>query len=113
MRTIEQNATDLFEFANNLRSIGLHENTIAETIRLCGDSIPVWGQQLPGHYDWLDGTRSCHTASPGMYRVMSVNGNVVTIKKDGENCFPFVTGSSYIRTVLSANLECFERGYQP
>lgn len=111
--TLEQATHQLVTFRDQLARLGFDDETIAEAIQLGGDSIPVFGQQLTGHYRRADGLRECHFAVPGWYRIEAIDGNTVRLRKDMPNADPFFCGASHIRFVLGANLEYVAKGLQP
>lgn len=100
-------ATRMIEFRNNLTAIGFSDETIAEAIRLGEDTIPVYSCQLSGCYIRPDGTRYAHYATPGMYRIVGVEGESVTIRKI-DLADPFVFCAKDLLAVLEPNLKCLE-----
>ncbi len=109
---ISEKARDLFEFKNNLISIGFKEDLIAEIIRKFGDVIPVFGSQLQGFYVRPDGRRDPHFAVHGWYSILKVEGNSVWIKKlYHETADVFHCGTFWIPSTVGANMEMMDKGH--
>jgi len=113
MSTLAETVHALVTFRDHLTAIGLNEDTIADAIRIGGDQIPVFGSQLSGVYLSPAGERTAHHAVPGWYRIESVDGNIVRIRKDGPNCWPFLFGKQFLLAVLAPNLHYAEQGLKP
>ena len=77
-----------------------------------GMKIPVFGQQLSGHYIRNeDGRCEPHFAVPGWYVIEEIKGPVIVIRKG--NYDRFVTHEDFINAVLFINLECVAGGMNP
>lgn len=108
-----QQARELFDFRNHLEAVGCKEDLIAEVIRRYGTHIPVFGSQLQGVYIRSDtGQRDPHTATPGWYSILNVEGSLVQIKKPYvETADVFECGTFWLPMVIAANMEMIDKGH--
>lgn len=118
MEQIDDATRELFRFRDMLTDLGLHDETVAETIRICGARLPIFCTQLKGQYIRHDGRRECHFAVPGWYRLLKIGGlpsraTAFVIQKEHPGADRFIGWHGDLKMCLGANIEYVEKGLDP